>query len=87
MAEASSMTLNLRGLRSKVSKIKMNQRTKLWATGHFMGEKSVVEGSSMEFDFEDVNVPAEFRAVLLRVKDLQTRLTHKLPCKYEEMHH
>uniref|UniRef100_A0A3Q1J1N3 Neuromedin Bb n=1 Tax=Anabas testudineus TaxID=64144 RepID=A0A3Q1J1N3_ANATE len=61
-AMTSSMTLDLTELRNKVSKIKVNPRGNLWATGHFMGKKSVVDGSFMESAFEDVNVPTEVRA-------------------------
>ncbi|XP_035012440.1 neuromedin Ba [Hippoglossus stenolepis] len=75
-AMASSMTLDLTELRNKVSKLKVNPRSNLWATGHFMGKKSVVDGSFMESAFEDVNVPAEVRPVspLRTVEDLQALL-------------
>ncbi|CAB1458905.1 unnamed protein product [Pleuronectes platessa] len=72
-AMASSMTLDLTELRNKGLKLKVNPRANLWATGHFMGKKSVVDGSFMESAFEDVNVPAEVRPVspLRTVEDLQ----------------
>nr|XP_055058746.1 bombesin-like [Misgurnus anguillicaudatus] len=37
----SSVSLDLTELRNKVAKIKVNPRGNLWATGHFMGKKSV----------------------------------------------
>ncbi|XP_036963814.1 neuromedin Ba [Acanthopagrus latus] len=63
IAVTSSMTLDMTELRNKISKIKVNPRGNLWATGHFMGKKSVVDGSFMESAFEDANVPPEVRAV------------------------
>uniref|UniRef100_A0A3Q3LU13 Neuromedin Ba n=1 Tax=Mastacembelus armatus TaxID=205130 RepID=A0A3Q3LU13_9TELE len=80
IAMTSSMTLDLTELRNKVSKIKMNPRGNLWATGHFMGKKSVVDSSFMESAFQDVNIPTETRAVrpVQRVEDLQALLIHML---------
>uniref|UniRef100_A0A8C4FB39 Neuromedin Ba n=1 Tax=Dicentrarchus labrax TaxID=13489 RepID=A0A8C4FB39_DICLA len=80
VAMTSSMTLDLTELRNKVSKIKVNPRGNLWATGHFMGKKSVVDSSFMESAFEDVNVPTEVRAVrpLYREEDLQALLIQML---------
>uniref|UniRef100_A0A3B4W8Y7 Neuromedin Bb n=1 Tax=Seriola lalandi dorsalis TaxID=1841481 RepID=A0A3B4W8Y7_SERLL len=80
IAMTSSMTLDLTELRNKISKIKVNPRGNLWATGHFMGKKSVVDSSFLESAFEDVNVPTEVRAVspLHRVEDLQALLIHML---------
>ncbi|XP_030620991.1 neuromedin Bb [Chanos chanos] len=37
----SSVSLDLTELRNKVAKIKVSPRGNLWATGHFMGKKSV----------------------------------------------
>ncbi|XP_060932556.1 neuromedin Ba [Limanda limanda] len=76
-AMASSMTLDLTELRNKGLKIKVNPRSNLWATGHFMGKKSVVDGSFMESASEGVNVPADVRPVspLRTVEDLQALLT------------
>uniref|UniRef100_A0A671XJZ8 Neuromedin Ba n=1 Tax=Sparus aurata TaxID=8175 RepID=A0A671XJZ8_SPAAU len=73
IAVTSSMTLDLTELRNKISKIKVNPRGNLWATGHFMGKKSVVDSSFMESAFEDANVPPEVRAILL-----EEHLSHKL---------
>uniref|UniRef100_A0A665VD44 Neuromedin Bb n=1 Tax=Echeneis naucrates TaxID=173247 RepID=A0A665VD44_ECHNA len=60
-AMTSSMMLDLTELKNKVSKLKVNPRGNLWATGHFMGKKSVVDGSFLESAFEDV--PAEVRVL------------------------
>ncbi|KAG7473272.1 hypothetical protein MATL_G00094010 [Megalops atlanticus] len=40
-----SVSLDLTELRNKVAKIKVNPRGNLWATGHFMGKKSVVDSA------------------------------------------
>uniref|UniRef100_A0A4W6CG03 Neuromedin Bb n=1 Tax=Lates calcarifer TaxID=8187 RepID=A0A4W6CG03_LATCA len=81
IAMASSMTLDLTELRNKVSKIKVNPRGNLWATGHFMGKKSVVDSSFMESAFEDVNVPTE-----VRVEDLQALLIQMLKTAQQTQH-
>ncbi|XP_018948407.1 neuromedin Bb [Cyprinus carpio] len=44
---ASSVSLDLTELRNKVAKIKVNPRGNLWATGHFMGKKSVVDSERL----------------------------------------
>uniref|UniRef100_A0A3B3S677 Neuromedin B n=1 Tax=Paramormyrops kingsleyae TaxID=1676925 RepID=A0A3B3S677_9TELE len=44
----SSVSLDLTELRNRVSKIKVNPRGNLWATGHFMGKKNAVDSSSLE---------------------------------------
>ncbi|XP_017566585.1 neuromedin Ba [Pygocentrus nattereri] len=41
---STSVSLDLTELRNKVSKIKVNPRGNLWATGHFMGRKSIPDG-------------------------------------------
>ncbi|KAF4111161.1 hypothetical protein G5714_008192 [Onychostoma macrolepis] len=43
----SSVSLDLTELRNKVAKIKVNPRGNLWATGHFMGKKSVVDSGQL----------------------------------------
>ncbi|XP_041652516.1 neuromedin Ba [Cheilinus undulatus] len=78
MAMASSMTLDLTELRNKVSKIKVNPRGNLWATGHFMGKKSVVDSSLMESSFEDVKVPTEDESPLYGAEDQQALLIQML---------
>ncbi|CAJ1056732.1 neuromedin Ba [Xyrichtys novacula] len=79
-AMASSMTLDLTELRNKVSKLKVNPRGNLWATGHFMGKKSVVDSSLVESSFEDVDVPIQVKDVnsLYRAEELLEWLTHRL---------
>uniref|UniRef100_A0A3Q3MTK3 Neuromedin Bb n=1 Tax=Labrus bergylta TaxID=56723 RepID=A0A3Q3MTK3_9LABR len=81
MAMTSSMTFDLTELRNKVSKIKVNPRGNLWATGHFMGKKSVADSSLMESSFEDVHAPTEDRDVrspLYRLGDLHALLIQML---------
>ncbi|KAJ8272365.1 hypothetical protein COCON_G00112240 [Conger conger] len=48
ISKTSSVSLDLTELRNKVAKIKVNPRGNLWATGHFMGKKSVVGSSLLE---------------------------------------
>ncbi|XP_022064514.1 neuromedin Bb [Acanthochromis polyacanthus] len=43
MTFTSAVSFDLTELRNKVAKIKVNPRGNLWATGHFMGKKSVMD--------------------------------------------
>ncbi|KAK5915067.1 hypothetical protein CesoFtcFv8_000697 [Champsocephalus esox] len=60
-----AVSFDLTELRNKVAKIKVNPRGNLWATGHFMGKKSVMDPpllSSEErqgVDALEVSLPAE----------------------------
>uniref|UniRef100_A0A3B3E132 Neuromedin Bb n=1 Tax=Oryzias melastigma TaxID=30732 RepID=A0A3B3E132_ORYME len=54
-----SMTLDLTELRNKISKLKVNPRGNLWATGHFMGKKSVTDNSVLNPAFENEKNPSE----------------------------
>ncbi|XP_061621733.1 neuromedin Bb [Phyllopteryx taeniolatus] len=40
---STAVSFDLTELRNKVAKIKLNPRGNLWATGHFMGKKSVMD--------------------------------------------
>ncbi|XP_013859020.1 neuromedin Ba [Austrofundulus limnaeus] len=59
IAVTTSMMLDLTELRNKISKLKVNPRGNLWATGHFMGKKSVGESSLMESAFEQRDMPSD----------------------------
>ncbi|XP_028443264.1 neuromedin Bb [Perca flavescens] len=43
MSFTAAVSFDLTELRNKVAKIKVNPRGNLWATGHFMGKKSVMD--------------------------------------------
>ncbi|XP_066559006.1 neuromedin Ba [Amia ocellicauda] len=43
VSTTTAVSLDLTELRNKVAKIKVNPRGNLWATGHFMGKKSVLD--------------------------------------------
>ncbi|XP_056622413.1 neuromedin Ba [Triplophysa dalaica] len=45
---STSVSLDLTELRNKVSKIKVHPRGNLWATGHFMGKKSISNSQLQE---------------------------------------
>uniref|UniRef100_A0A3Q0QSK5 Neuromedin Ba n=1 Tax=Amphilophus citrinellus TaxID=61819 RepID=A0A3Q0QSK5_AMPCI len=70
------LTLDLTELRNKVSKLKVNPRGNLWATGHFMGKKSIVDSSFVQSAIENIKDPTGVRDVspLHRVGDLQALL-------------
>ncbi|KAK1160744.1 bombesin-like [Acipenser oxyrinchus oxyrinchus] len=64
-----SVSLDLTELRNKVAKINVNQRGNLWATGHFMGKKSVLD--SPVFDSPDQQSVNSLRAALDRDINVQ----------------
>nr|XP_020469017.1 bombesin-like [Monopterus albus] len=72
----SSKTRDITELRNKVSKNKVNSRGNLWATGHFMGKKSVVDRSFMESTSE--GTLTEVRSGGHRQEDLQAALIQVL---------
>uniref|UniRef100_A0AAQ4Q6X9 Neuromedin Ba n=1 Tax=Gasterosteus aculeatus aculeatus TaxID=481459 RepID=A0AAQ4Q6X9_GASAC len=74
IAMTSSMTPDLTELRNKVSKIRMTPKGNLWATGHFMGKKSVMDSPLMKSAFEDVKIPTGRAVSLHRVEDLKALL-------------
>uniref|UniRef100_A0A3Q3JHI2 Neuromedin Bb n=1 Tax=Monopterus albus TaxID=43700 RepID=A0A3Q3JHI2_MONAL len=75
----SSKTRDITELRNKVSKNKVNSRGNLWATGHFMGKKSVVDRSFMESTSE--GTLTEVRSGGHRQEDLQAALIQVLQVK------
>ncbi|XP_006779928.1 neuromedin Bb [Neolamprologus brichardi] len=64
-----AVSFDLTELRNKVAKIKVNPRGNLWATGHFMGKKSVVDtpmlpsNEDQGADALEVTLPAEQSAL------------------------
>uniref|UniRef100_A0A8C2E1V5 Neuromedin Ba n=1 Tax=Cyprinus carpio TaxID=7962 RepID=A0A8C2E1V5_CYPCA len=48
---SAAVSLNLTELRNKVSKIKVHPRGNLWATGHFMGKKSISNSQFQDSPF------------------------------------
>ncbi|KAJ0056308.1 hypothetical protein NL108_004594 [Boleophthalmus pectinirostris] len=66
MPITAAVSFDLTELRNKVAKIKVNPRGNLWATGHFMGKKSVVDTPllpSQSLDALDMSLPAEQSAL------------------------
>ncbi|XP_040059665.1 neuromedin Bb [Gasterosteus aculeatus] len=66
-----SVSLDLAELRNKVAKIKVNPRGNLWATGHFMGKKSVMDAPLLppaqgpaDDDALELSLPVEQSALL-----------------------
>ncbi|XP_023153379.1 neuromedin Bb [Amphiprion ocellaris] len=65
MTFTSAVSFDLTELRNKVAKIKVNPRGNLWATGHFMGKKSVMDTTLLPSAEDqgvgalEVSVPAE----------------------------
>ncbi|XP_026234521.1 neuromedin Bb [Anabas testudineus] len=64
-----AVSFDLTELRNKVAKIKVNPRGNLWATGHFMGKKSVMDppmlpsAEEQGVDALEVALPAEQSAL------------------------
>uniref|UniRef100_A0A3Q0SY82 Neuromedin Bb n=1 Tax=Amphilophus citrinellus TaxID=61819 RepID=A0A3Q0SY82_AMPCI len=69
MSFTAAVSCDLTELRNKVAKIKVNPRGNLWATGHFMGKKSVVDtpllpsNEDRGADGLEVTLPAEQSAL------------------------
>ncbi|NXQ48885.1 NMB protein, partial [Catharus fuscescens] len=68
--------LDLAEHRSQAAKIKVNPRGNLWATGHFMGKKSITGSPHLETP-EEPEVPMVFspslRALMEDIMELLTR--------------
>ncbi|XP_012726946.1 neuromedin Ba [Fundulus heteroclitus] len=79
IAMTTSVTLDLTELKNKISQLKVNPRGNLWATGHFMGKKSV-DSSFLETVFENIDAPSEDRGVspVARVEDVRALITKML---------
>ncbi|XP_023267787.1 neuromedin-B [Seriola lalandi dorsalis] len=64
-----AVSFDLTELRNKVAKIKVNPRGNLWATGHFMGKKSVMDtpllpsADGQGVDALEVTLPGEQSAL------------------------
>ncbi|XP_034437487.1 neuromedin Bb [Hippoglossus hippoglossus] len=67
MSLTAAVSFDLTELRNKVAKIKVNPRGNLWATGHFMGKKSVMDAPLMPSaegqDALEVSFPGEQSAI------------------------
>ncbi|KAM8761914.1 neuromedin Bb [Acanthopagrus schlegelii] len=69
MSFTTAVSFDLTELRNKVAKIKVNPRGNLWATGHFMGKKSVMDppllpsAEGQGGDALEVSLPAEQSAL------------------------
>uniref|UniRef100_A0A8C7XQA7 Neuromedin-B n=1 Tax=Oryzias sinensis TaxID=183150 RepID=A0A8C7XQA7_9TELE len=73
-----SMTLDLTELRNKISKLKVNPRGNLWATGHFMGKKSVMDSSVLNPAFENEKNPSEVLKDLHKLLQVWSTMLNKL---------
>ncbi|TNN55235.1 Neuromedin-B [Liparis tanakae] len=87
MSFTAAVSFDLSELRNKVAKIKVNPRGNLWATGHFMGKKSVMDAPPLlppargpDADALELSLPAEQSALVelfhefLRVAALQAQV-------------
>ncbi|XP_053175860.1 neuromedin Bb [Scomber japonicus] len=69
MSFTTAVSFDLTELRNKVAKIKVNPRGNLWATGHFMGKKSVMDtpllpsAEGQGVNALEVTLPAEHNAL------------------------
>ncbi|XP_067871292.1 neuromedin Ba [Heterodontus francisci] len=74
LSVTASVSLDLTELRNKVSKIKVNPRGNLWATGHFMGKKSLFDYPG-GYDTTSSRLPMNSPE---GPKDLKSLLTRKM---------
>ncbi|XP_043933774.1 neuromedin-B [Protopterus annectens] len=84
-----SVSVDLTELRNKVAKIKVNPRGNLWATGHFMGKKSLLEtplldspDSTME---NDIHFSLSPGLSMEDMKQLLTREVLKIAMQAQQM--
>ncbi|XP_068597978.1 neuromedin Bb [Brachionichthys hirsutus] len=70
-----AVSFDLTELRNKVAKIKLNPRGNLWATGHLMGKKSVMDdpllpsAEGQDGDALEVNAPSEQSALVELIQE------------------
>ncbi|XP_068432058.1 neuromedin Bb [Clinocottus analis] len=70
MSFTAAVSFDLTELRNKVAKIKVDPRGNLWATGHFMGKKSVMDtpllppAQGQGVDALEVSLPVEPSALV-----------------------
>ncbi|XP_068178766.1 neuromedin Bb [Antennarius striatus] len=75
MSFTAAVSFDLTELRNKVAKIKVNPRGNLWATGHFMGKKSVVDApllpsaGGQDGDALEVSDPSEQSALVELIQE------------------
>ncbi|XP_013883155.1 neuromedin-B [Austrofundulus limnaeus] len=97
MSWSAAVSFDLTELRNKVAKIKVNPRGNLWATGHFMGKKSVMDAPLLPSaedqagDSVEVSLPAEQSSLwelfqhFLRVVAMQAQVdAHESRSKKQE---
>ncbi|XP_078540741.1 neuromedin-B [Lissotriton helveticus] len=75
-------------LHGKVHDIKVNPRNKLWATGHFMGKKSILDSPVLEYPEEGEAVNSIRRSpdlFLENMKDLLIRDLLKTPLQQRQL--
>ncbi|KAJ1181015.1 hypothetical protein NDU88_006226 [Pleurodeles waltl] len=82
ISATAAVSVDLSEQRNKVAKIKVNPRGNLWATGHFMGKKSIPDSPVLEYPEEGVamnSVPCSPALFLEDMKDLLIRELLKMP--------
>ncbi|KAK6475134.1 bombesin-like [Huso huso] len=74
-----SVSLDLTELRNKVAKINVNPRGNLWATGHFMGKKSVLDSPVLDSpDQQSVNSLREALDRDINVQEIWELITQEV---------
>ncbi|XP_036590244.1 neuromedin-B [Trichosurus vulpecula] len=68
LSSTSTLSLDFAEHRNKAAKIKIHPRGNLWATGHFMGKKSV----------EPLALSSPGRASRITLEEMKDRLSHEL---------
>ncbi|XP_052437911.1 neuromedin-B-like [Carassius gibelio] len=71
---STAVSLDLTELRNKVSKIKVHPRGNLWATGHFMGKKSISSSQFQDSQFSSKRP----RNTLRESEDLRELITQEV---------
>ncbi|KTF82974.1 hypothetical protein cypCar_00026711 [Cyprinus carpio] len=74
---SAAVSLDLTELRNKVSKIKVHPRGNLWATGHFMGKKSISNSQFQDSPFSS-NPPRNTLRESGSAEDLRELITQEV---------
>ncbi|XP_069480850.1 neuromedin-B [Ambystoma mexicanum] len=88
LCATAAVSVDLSEQRNKVAKIKVNPRGNLWATGHFMGKKSLPDSQVLEYPEEAAavnSIPCSPALFVEDMKDLLIRELLKIPLQQRQL--
>ncbi|XP_065139179.1 neuromedin Ba [Paramisgurnus dabryanus] len=75
---STSVSLDLTELRNKVSKFKVHPRGNLWATGHFMGKKSISNSQLLDNSSSSGSKRFRIRSASSETEDLRELISQEV---------